>query len=198
MDQDAKIQSYALLAKGLKGRAVVEVITRASSDPAVFGFGELLDLPSVREVRRAARGWGAECATCAGCRGEARSAQGRLLACVHLRARRACRCVRKHGAQALARAMLPPPSPPRPSLCRIGGQQLQQGEHAPHYALLQLFAYGTWPEYQGAGPTAAWPLGHGCAPSGSFATPPLRAVSSSVHAASAALAPRPGEFAIRA
>lgn len=74
MDQDAKIQSYALLAKGLKGRAVVEVITRATSDPAVFGFGELLDIPSVCE--------------------------------------------------------------------------LQQGEHAPHYALLQLFAYGTWPEYQ--------------------------------------------------
>lgn len=74
MDQDAKIQSYVLLAKGMKGRAVVEVLTKATADPAVFGFGELLDVPSVRE--------------------------------------------------------------------------LQQGEHAPHYALLLLYAYGTWPDYQ--------------------------------------------------
>lgn len=27
--------------------------------------------------------------------------------------------------------------------------QLRQGEHAPYVLLLELFCYGTWPEYKG-------------------------------------------------
>ena len=53
MDQDAKIQGYVLLAKGMKGRGVADVLTKATADPSVFGFGELLDVPSVREVSQA-------------------------------------------------------------------------------------------------------------------------------------------------
>lgn len=44
------MDQYLLLAKGARGRAVVDLIHRAVSDPAVFAFGELLDVQSVREV----------------------------------------------------------------------------------------------------------------------------------------------------
>lgn len=44
------MDQYLLLAKGARGRAVVDLIQRAVSDPAVFAFGELLDVQSVREV----------------------------------------------------------------------------------------------------------------------------------------------------
>lgn len=49
MDSD-KIQQYVLLAKGARGRAVVELIVKATSDPGVFGFGELLACQSVIDV----------------------------------------------------------------------------------------------------------------------------------------------------
>lgn len=52
MDGD-KIQQYVLLAKGARGRAVVELIVKATSDPGVFGFGELLACQSVQDVRMA-------------------------------------------------------------------------------------------------------------------------------------------------
>lgn len=55
MDQEVKIQQYVLLAKGARGRGVTEVIARATSDPSVFGFGELLDVQSTKEVRRESR-----------------------------------------------------------------------------------------------------------------------------------------------
>mmetsp|Transcript_8280 Transcript_8280/g.24785 ORF Transcript_8280/g.24785 Transcript_8280/m.24785 type:complete len:252 (-) Transcript_8280:4273-5028(-) len=44
------MDQYLLLAKGARGRAVVDLIHRAVSDPAVFAFGELLDVQSVREL----------------------------------------------------------------------------------------------------------------------------------------------------
>lgn len=50
MDGDAKIQQYVLLAKGVRGRGAADLITKATADPAVFGFGELLDIPSIKEV----------------------------------------------------------------------------------------------------------------------------------------------------
>ncbi|GLC36256.1 hypothetical protein PLESTB_000603200 [Pleodorina starrii] len=74
MDQEVKIQQNVLLAKGARGRGLTEIIAKATADPGIFGFGELLDVPSIRE--------------------------------------------------------------------------LQGTELAPHYALLQLFAYGTWSDYQ--------------------------------------------------
>ncbi|PNW71372.1 hypothetical protein CHLRE_16g651500v5 [Chlamydomonas reinhardtii] len=51
MDQDAKIQQYVLLAKGLRGRGLTDLIAKATGDPAVFGFGELLDVQSVKELQ---------------------------------------------------------------------------------------------------------------------------------------------------
>lgn len=51
MDGDAKIQQYVLLAKGVRGRGAADLITKATADPAVFGFGELLDIPSIKELQ---------------------------------------------------------------------------------------------------------------------------------------------------
>ncbi|EFJ46735.1 hypothetical protein VOLCADRAFT_81770 [Volvox carteri f. nagariensis] len=74
MDQEVKIQQYVLLAKGARGRGLTEIIAKATADPGVFGFGELLDVPNIKE--------------------------------------------------------------------------LQGTDLSPHYALLQLFAFGTWSDYQ--------------------------------------------------
>ncbi|KXZ53888.1 hypothetical protein GPECTOR_6g806 [Gonium pectorale] len=83
MDQEVKIQQCVLLAKGARGRGLTEIIAKATSDPGIFGFGELLDVPSIKE--------------------------------------------------------------------------LQSTDLSPHYALLQLFAYGTWSDYQ-ASPSSFPPL----------------------------------------
>ena len=48
---DAKLEEYCLVAKGSKGRTVADVIQRATSDPVLFAFGELLSLPSVQQVK---------------------------------------------------------------------------------------------------------------------------------------------------
>mmetsp|Transcript_36891 Transcript_36891/g.93121 ORF Transcript_36891/g.93121 Transcript_36891/m.93121 type:complete len:280 (-) Transcript_36891:244-1083(-) len=76
MADEAKIQQYVLLAKGARGRAIVDLITKATSEPGLFGFGELLAVPSVQEIK--------------------------------------------------------------------------SGEHAAHFNLLQLFAYGTCEDYKGS------------------------------------------------
>ena len=47
---DAKIAPYLLLAKGARGRATGELIAKATAEPGLFAFAELLDLPSVQEV----------------------------------------------------------------------------------------------------------------------------------------------------
>ncbi|KAI8469997.1 MAG: hypothetical protein J3K34DRAFT_521680 [Monoraphidium minutum] len=74
MDSDTKIQQYILLGKSARGRALCELIKKATAEPGLFAFGELLDSPNIAELR--------------------------------------------------------------------------QGEHAPHVLLLELFCYGTWPEYK--------------------------------------------------
>jgi len=51
--EEAKCQQFVLLAKGAKGRAVAECIMRATAEPGLFGYRELLAIPSVQEVR----GW---------------------------------------------------------------------------------------------------------------------------------------------
>lgn len=50
MDVDAKLQQYLLLGKAAKGRGVAELIAKATAEPGLFTFGELLDLPSVQEL----------------------------------------------------------------------------------------------------------------------------------------------------
>ena len=47
---DAKLEEYCLVAKGSKGRTVADIILRATSDPVLFAFGELLSLLSVQQV----------------------------------------------------------------------------------------------------------------------------------------------------
>lgn len=44
------MQSYVLLAKGQRGLALVDLIQKITADPAIFVFGELLDVPSMKEV----------------------------------------------------------------------------------------------------------------------------------------------------
>ena len=42
-----------MLAKGSKDRMVADIIQRATSDPTLFAFGELLAVPAVEQVRLA-------------------------------------------------------------------------------------------------------------------------------------------------
>jgi COP9 signalosome complex subunit 7 len=51
MDSEGKIQQFLLLGKSARGRSCVEIITKATSEPGIFAFGELLELPNVQEVR---------------------------------------------------------------------------------------------------------------------------------------------------
>ena len=39
-----------MLAKRAKGRALVDLIQKATAEPGIFAFAELLDLPLVKEV----------------------------------------------------------------------------------------------------------------------------------------------------
>lgn len=55
MDGEAKVEQYCLLAKSAKGLALVDLIKRATSEPGLFAFGELLDTPTVAEVRGGGR-----------------------------------------------------------------------------------------------------------------------------------------------
>ena len=50
--ESGKLQEYCLLAKGSKGRMLVDIIQRATSDPTLFAFGELLVVPTVEQVDR--------------------------------------------------------------------------------------------------------------------------------------------------
>uniref|UniRef100_A0A7R9VU50 PCI domain-containing protein n=1 Tax=Chlamydomonas euryale TaxID=1486919 RepID=A0A7R9VU50_9CHLO len=46
------MQQYLLLAKGARGRTLVELISRATAEPSLFAFGELLDVPGVAEMSK--------------------------------------------------------------------------------------------------------------------------------------------------
>ena len=48
---ETKLQEYCLLAKGSRGRTLADILQRATADPVLFAFGELLALPSVQQVR---------------------------------------------------------------------------------------------------------------------------------------------------
>ncbi|KAG1672609.1 hypothetical protein FOA52_002089 [Chlamydomonas sp. UWO 241] len=47
--ENEAMTQYLLLAKGARGRALSELITRATSEPTLFAFGELLDVPTIAE-----------------------------------------------------------------------------------------------------------------------------------------------------
>ncbi|CAI5469886.1 unnamed protein product [Closterium sp. Yama58-4] len=44
------LEQYLLLAKSARGRALVELVTKATSDPNLFAFGELLNVPQIKEL----------------------------------------------------------------------------------------------------------------------------------------------------
>lgn len=50
MDNQGKIEQYVLLAKGLRGLALCDLINKATGEPGLFVFGELLALPAMKEV----------------------------------------------------------------------------------------------------------------------------------------------------
>jgi hypothetical protein len=50
MNSNDKIEQYLLLAKGLHGLALSNLITKATAEPGLFTFGELLILPQVQQV----------------------------------------------------------------------------------------------------------------------------------------------------
>jgi hypothetical protein len=60
MESDAKIEQFVLLAGSTRGLALVELIKRATSEPGLFAFGELIDLPAIQEVMASA----ADVSTC--------------------------------------------------------------------------------------------------------------------------------------
>ena len=45
------MEQYLLLAKRAKGRALVDLIQKVTAEPGIFAFAELLNLPTVKEVR---------------------------------------------------------------------------------------------------------------------------------------------------
>jgi len=48
---DDKIEQYCLLAKGARGRALVDLVQKATAEPGLFVFGEILDIDSVKELQ---------------------------------------------------------------------------------------------------------------------------------------------------
>ena len=47
----AKLEPFLLISKSAKGAAAAKLILDATGSPGVFVFGELLDIPSIQEVR---------------------------------------------------------------------------------------------------------------------------------------------------
>mmetsp|Transcript_15231 Transcript_15231/g.38744 ORF Transcript_15231/g.38744 Transcript_15231/m.38744 type:complete len:257 (+) Transcript_15231:153-923(+) len=47
---DDKIEQYLLLAKGTRGRGAADLIQRATAEPGLYAFGELLEVESVQEL----------------------------------------------------------------------------------------------------------------------------------------------------
>lgn len=45
-----KLEPFLLLAKSARGASAAKLIEQSTSAPGVFVFGELLDLPSIKEV----------------------------------------------------------------------------------------------------------------------------------------------------
>lgn len=47
-----KLEPFLLMSKSAKGAAAAKLIQDATSAPGVYVFGELLDVPSIQEVRK--------------------------------------------------------------------------------------------------------------------------------------------------
>ncbi|KAK9904924.1 hypothetical protein WJX75_005723 [Coccomyxa subellipsoidea] len=52
MYDGSKLEGYLLLAKGARGLALADLIQKVTAEPGIFTFGELLDLPNVKELEK--------------------------------------------------------------------------------------------------------------------------------------------------
>lgn len=50
LTEGSALQQYCVLAKSSKGKAVTALIQQVISAPNVFVFGELIDMPNVKQV----------------------------------------------------------------------------------------------------------------------------------------------------
>jgi hypothetical protein len=50
MDQAAKLEPFLLLSKNARGMAAADVVQKATSEPGIFAFGELMDVPGINQV----------------------------------------------------------------------------------------------------------------------------------------------------
>lgn len=50
MERGGPLEAFLLLAKSARGRAAAELVREATSAPGLFVFGELLDMPNIKEV----------------------------------------------------------------------------------------------------------------------------------------------------
>lgn len=48
---EGKVEQFMLLAKNAKGLALVDLVTRATAEPGLFTFGEILSLPAVQQLQ---------------------------------------------------------------------------------------------------------------------------------------------------
>ena len=47
---NASLEQFILLAKSAKGAAAAELIKQVTEAPGIYVFGELLDMPNIKEV----------------------------------------------------------------------------------------------------------------------------------------------------
>ena len=47
---NASLEQFILLAKGAKGAAAAELVKTVTEAPGIYVFGELLDMPNIKEV----------------------------------------------------------------------------------------------------------------------------------------------------
>jgi len=51
MDQAAKLEPFLLLSKNARGRAAADLVQKATAEPGVFAFGELLEIPGIKQLQ---------------------------------------------------------------------------------------------------------------------------------------------------
>ena len=61
MDQTAKLEPFLLLSKGARGRAAADLVYKATAEPGLYAFGELMNVPGVQEVRTRSCGMAFKC-----------------------------------------------------------------------------------------------------------------------------------------
>lgn len=50
MDNAAKVEQFLLLAKNARGLALADLIGKATAEPGLFTFGEIMSMPAAQEV----------------------------------------------------------------------------------------------------------------------------------------------------